>query len=271
MSERFVVSRDGGELAGERWPGGSPVVVLLHQGVADRRAWRETASHLAPAVTVVSYDRRGFGESAPGHEPFSHVDDLIAVLGQVADDPVWLAGASAGGGVALDAAIVAPERIAGLVLIGSAVSGAPEPELDPGTQRLGTLLDQAIAAGDLDEVNRLETWLWLDGPAQPEGRVFGPARSLALDMNGAILRGGAPEDAGGSGVDAWSCLEEVRVPVTVACGDLDVPFLISQNRALAERLPRCRYQVLPGVAHLPNLEQPEMLARVVADAVNEGP
>jgi pimeloyl-ACP methyl ester carboxylesterase len=244
--------------------------VLLHQGVADRRSWRETAGNLTPAVTVVSYDRRGFGESAPSPKSFSHAEDLIAVLGQVAGDRVWLVGASAGGGVALDAAIVAPQRIAGLVLIGSAVSGAPEPELDPGTQRLDTLLDQAIAAGDLDEVNRLETWLWLDGPAQPEGRVSGPARSLALEMNAAILRSGVPEDVGGSGVDAWSRLEEVQVPVTVACGDLDVPFLITQNRTLAGRLPRGRYQVLPGVAHLPNLEQPGMVARLVADAVKEG-
>ena len=29
----------------------------------------------------------------------------------------------------------------------------------------------AYAARDADEINRLQTWLWLDGPGQPEGRV----------------------------------------------------------------------------------------------------
>lgn len=268
MSDRFTVSRTGVELAAERWVGGNPVVVLLHEGVADRRGWREVAGVLAPGITVVAYDRRGFGETPPGSEPFSHADDLLAFLDHVADGPTWLVGASAGGGLALDAAILAPERIAGLVLFGTAVSGAPEPELDADTQRFDMLLDHAIAAGDLIEVNRLETWLWLDGPAQPEGRVGGPARTLAWDMNAIILQNQVPEDAGASGVDAWNRLHEVRVPVTAACGDLDVPFLISRSRQLAERLPDACYQVLPGMAHQPYLEHPGQVAELVRQAVS---
>jgi pimeloyl-ACP methyl ester carboxylesterase len=266
-SERFVVSRPGCDLAAERWPGGSPAVVLLHEGVSDRRGWREVAGLLAPELTVVSYDRRAFGETPPSAAPFSHADDLFAVLDEAGADQVWLAGASAGGGLALDAAILAPERIVGLVLLGSAVSGAPEPELDADSRRLEVLWDEASDAGDLDELNRLETWLWLDGPAQPEGRVGGAARELALDMNAIILRNGEPEETGGSGVDAWNRLDEVRVPVTVACGDLDAPFLIDRNRELAKRLPDARYRVLPGMAHQPYLEQPDRVAQLIIDTI----
>ena len=35
MSQRFTVAREGCDLAGERWPGSAPFVVLLHEGVAD--------------------------------------------------------------------------------------------------------------------------------------------------------------------------------------------------------------------------------------------
>ena len=65
-----------------------------------------------------------------------------------------------GGGLALDAALVAPGRVAGLVVMGAAVSGAPEPELDAATRRFELLLDKAYAAPDAGEINRLETWLW---------------------------------------------------------------------------------------------------------------
>jgi pimeloyl-ACP methyl ester carboxylesterase len=269
MSEFFVVSRDDCDLAAERWRGGLPVVVLLHEGVSDRRGWREMAGYLAPMMTVIAYDRRGFGETAPSAGPFSHVEDLLAVLDQVADGPAWLVGASLGGGLALDTALTAPERVAGLVVLGSAVSGAPDPELDADTQRLDGLIDQATAAGDLDEANRLETWIWLDGPAQPEGRVTGAARSLALDMNAIIQRNAVPEDAGPSGVDAWNRLDEVQVPVTIACGDLDVPYLITRSRELADRLPNARYHVLPGMAHQPYLEQPDKVAQLVVQAVQK--
>ncbi len=267
MSERFTVHCPGSELAAERWPGGAPVAVLLHEGVSDRRGWQELAGCLAPQLTVVAYDRRGFGETPPSAGPFSHAGDLLAVLDQVTGGPAWLVGASAGGGIALDAALLAPDRVAGLVLLGSAVSGSPEPKLDEHTQRFDGLLDEAIAAGDLAETNRLETWLWLDGPAQPEGRVGGRARELALDMNAVILRNAVPESAGASGVDAWNRLGEVRVPVTVACGEFDVPFVIERGRYLAQRVPRGSYQVLAGMAHQPYLEQPGTVARLVLDAV----
>ena len=79
MSEQFVIAREGGNLAGERWPRNGRFVVLLHAGVADRRGWRQVAGHLARQVTAVAYDRRGYGESAVSTTPFTHVSDLLAV------------------------------------------------------------------------------------------------------------------------------------------------------------------------------------------------
>src|SRR5215467_11017590 len=270
MSERFALAREGCDLAGERWPGGAQLVVLLHEGVSDRRGWHEVAGMLAPRATVVAYDWRGYGESPVSTASFTHVDDVLAVLDQEQAGQAWLAGASAGGGLALDTALLAPDRVAGLVLIGTAVSGAPEPELDPDTQRFDALLDAAIAAGNLDEINRLEIWLWLDGPSSPEGRVGGEARTRALDMNAIILRNSAREDEGSSGVDAWHRLSEIRVPVTVACGELDVPFLIARSRELPGRLRDGRYRELPGMAHQPYLEQPGQVADLVLDALKGG-
>jgi pimeloyl-ACP methyl ester carboxylesterase len=266
-TESIVMEGGVSPLVGERWPGGAPVVVLLHPGVADRRCWTAVAEDLAGAVTVVAYDRRGFGQSPPADGPFSHVDDLIAVLDRVAVGSAWLVGNSMGGGLALDTALVAPERVAGLVLIAPAVSGAPEPELDAEIEPFEVGLTRALAAGDIDEINRLETLLWLDGPAGPEGRVGGDIRTLALAMNERILGYNVAEEAGASDVDAWSRLGEIQVPATVACGDLDVSFLVDRSRELARRLPRGRHRVLEGVAHLPSLEQPATVAGLVTEAL----
>jgi len=268
--ESFEVRRAGFKLAGERWGSTGPVVVMLHEGVADRRSWRDVAPVLAEHATVVAYDRRGFGETAPSTVTFAHVDDLLAVLDEVTEGKVWLVGTSAGGGVALDASLVRPERVAGLVLLAPGVSGAPEPDLDADTERIVGLLEAAMSEGDLDEVNRLETWLWLDGPAQPEGRVGGPKRALALEMNGIVLRNGVAEDAGASGIDAWTRLDEVQVPAIVACGDLDVPFLVTRSKELADRLPTGRHRTLAGVAHLSELEQPAVVSELLTELIKGG-
>jgi pimeloyl-ACP methyl ester carboxylesterase len=270
MAERFDVSRDSGTLAGERWPGEGQTVVLLHEGVADRRGWAEVASLLAPELTVVAYDRRGYGQTPASTKPFTHLDDLLAVIDHASAAPVWLAGASAGGGLALDAALAAPERVAGLVVMGTAVSGAPEPELDAATKRFEPLLDEAYAARDAREINRLETWLWLDGPGQPEGRVGGAARQLALDMNAIIIGNDVPETAGAAAMDTWNRLAEITVPVTVACGDLDVPFVVDRCHLLAARLPAARHHMLTSMAHQPYLESASTVAQLIRSAVTEG-
>ena len=264
----FSVPVPGGTLAAERWTGPAPTVVLLHAGVADRRSWADTAERLAGTFDLVAYDRRGFGDSPPGAAPFRLVDDLAAVLDAVAAEPCWLVGSSQGGKIALDFTLTFADRVAGLVLVAPAVSGAPDSdEVDQDTQRLDELIDAADAAGDLAEVNRLEAWLWLDGPASPEGRVSGAPRDLALAMNAIALRHAAENQALASDVDAWHRLNEIRVPVTVAWGDLDVPELVDDSRHLASHLPDVRAQVLPGTAHLPYLERPDLVADLIRTAI----
>ena len=208
---------------------------------------------------VVAYDRRGFGEVPPATEPFRHVDDLLAVLDAVSPDaPAWLVGSSMGGGVALDAAVEAPDRVAGLVLIAPAVSGDPEPDEEAyiaATGGLAEAIDTAWTAGDIEACNRLEVRLWLDGPAEPEGRVSGPPRELALEMNRIVIANEQESEVdGASGLDAAGRLHEVTVPALVACGDLDVPLKLQRSAELADALPRGTYRSLPGRAHLPYLE-----------------
>ena len=262
----------GGRLAVERWAGPGPTIVLLHSGVNDRRAWAETAPRLLDPYAVVAYDRRGFGQSPLGTDPFSHVDDLRVVLDAQQVERAWLVGSSAGGRVALDAALTFPERVAGLVLLAPAIGGAPSIEADPESERLDGLIDAAIESGDLEEANRLEAWLWLDGPAGPEGRVGGPVRDLFLDMNAIALRSEAEsaEDQVTDDVDAWSRLGEIRVPVTVAWGELDIDVLNQRCQQIVDRLPVATGRALPEVAHLPYLEDPELIADLIRRAVAAG-
>jgi pimeloyl-ACP methyl ester carboxylesterase len=250
----------------EHLSGSGTPVVLLHAGVADSRSWRQAARLIEGAT--YTYDRRGFGTTPPSQEPFTHLDDLFGVLNGIGPGPAWLVGNSMGGALALDAALTAPDRVAGLVLIAPGVSGEPEPEeLDEHTGRLIGLLETAWEAGDEAEINRLETWLWLDGPAGPEGRVGGPARALALAMSAQVLAHGAPDEAGDAGLDAFSRLEELSLPVTIAVGDLDAEEVQTLCRTLAARIPGARLRVLDGVAHLPSLERPAEVADLVNDAI----
>ena len=245
----------------------APTLVFLHAGVCDSRSWAPQFASFAATHRVVAYDRRGFGATAAVDEHFSSVDDLRAVLDALAIERAVLIGCSQGGRIALDAALdatladqaVARPRVVGLVLVAAAIGGAPEPAPhDPRLDRLIERFEQAQHDDDIDEQNRIEAQVWLDGPFEPEGRVAGRPRDLFLAMNRVIL--GTPEIGSTDVPDtAYDRLATVAVPTLVVWGPLDVPSVVVNMRHAAATIPGASACELDGVAHLPSLEAPDRL------------
>lgn len=114
-------------------------------------------------TSVVSYDRRGYGQTTAANEPFSHIDDLDAVVEDLGAK-VMLVGCSQGGRISVDYTIQHPQKVKALVLVCATYSGASEGKLDEAEKRLIDQLEKADEANDIDTLNRLEAHLWLDGP-----------------------------------------------------------------------------------------------------------
>lgn len=243
-----------------------PAIVCLHAGVCDKRMWAPQADALRATHRVLAYDRRGFGETRCEPERHARVDDLIAVLDEAQIDRAVLIGCSQGGRVAIDAALAHPQRVSALVLVACAVSGAPDDAsgpFDPAIQALVDALEAAEVRGDREALNELEAQAWLDGPAQPAGRVGGALRELFLAMNAIALAAPDPGEAI-EPPSAWGRLEEIRVPTLVIWGDRDFPHFELRMRTLARRIALAQALVMPGTAHLPNLEQPAPFNAAIA-------
>lgn len=275
-TERFDVPlADGTVLAGVRRPSpGGPTVVMLHAGVADRRAWSAVFEALdGDPLDLIAFDWRGYGETPGAAGEFTHLADLLAVLDASETDRAVIVGNSMGGALALDLALTAPERVASLLLIGAGVSGmtdegeAVEWAPDAATGAILTALKTAEGAADVEEQVRLELHLWLDGPTAQEGRVGGAPRELAADMNRRILSQGTDGNAGDAGLDTWHRLGEITAPTLATWGDLDLPPDLPFYEITAQRLRNAEPRVLAGVAHLPSLERPRLVADLVREAV----
>ena len=248
---------------------GLPPLVFLHAGVSDSRLWAKQFETFGPQRRVIAYDRRGFGATAAVDEHFSSVDDLIAVLDALAVPRVVLIGCSQGGRIALDATLAHPDRVAGLVLVAAAIGGAPESTaVDPRIEALIAAYDEAETIDDINEQNRIEAHVWLDGPFSAEGRVTGAARALFLTMNRIVL--------GGPGVGsttvpdtAYGRLADVAVPTLVMWGPLDVPSVVTNMRHAASTIPHATACELDGIAHLPSLEAPDRFDAALAGFLHD--
>jgi pimeloyl-ACP methyl ester carboxylesterase len=237
---------------------GAPGAVLLHEGISDHRSWTGVMERLSRDLEMVAYDRRGFGTTTYKPEAHDQVEDLAAVIRASALEPVILFGNSLGGAISLNFALAHPDQVTALVLTAPGVSGAPaaEPDaIDPAEAAIWRTLEEADEAGDMEALNHGEIRFWLDGPHGVEGRVGDPARALALDMNRIALHSEEPGHEPNL-PNAWDRLGEVKCPVLVIVGDLDMSLMRHRSSYLAAHLPHAQLVVMEGTAHLPALERP---------------
>jgi pimeloyl-ACP methyl ester carboxylesterase len=260
---QMQITSGAAQIAADEHGSGDPTVLLIHAGVTDQRSWSHVVDAL-PDHRCLTYDARGYGRTTYETEDgWSPVGDALAVLDAYAVESAVVVGCSMGGGTALDLALSHPDRVRGLVLIGSAISGAPDIDLEPGLEDLERRYDQAYEAKDLDRLNLLEAEIWLDGPFQA-GRVTGSARDLFLDMNRIALEAPEPGEPRKE-VDAWTSGREVSVPTLVLIGEHDLAHTHRNAAHVAESVLGARLVELPGVAHLPHLEDdPRTIAEITA-------
>ena len=107
----------------EESAGTGPVVVFSHGFVLDRTMWVRQVETLSDQYRCIVWDERGHGMTEC-KGPFNFWDsarDCLGLLDYLDIDSAVLVGMSQGGFLSMRAALSAPERISGLVIIDSAV------------------------------------------------------------------------------------------------------------------------------------------------------
>jgi 3-oxoadipate enol-lactonase len=247
--------------------GSGPDVLLLHNGVCDRRMWDRQMRSFADSFRVIRCDLPGFGDMPVPEDPFSFVGDVVALLDELGVARAALVGNSLGGGVALDVCLTAPERVSALVLVATGRAGwsYSDAALESWQRQ-----QAAARSGDLDLAVELSLELWLDGPMRPAGSVGGDVRARVAGMQRRAIehRLAAASPAGPQPRPEGSAAD-VRVPTLLIVGDLDLPDIAAIAETFENEIPGARRAVMHGVAHLPSLEQPEEFDRLVLDFLRE--
>jgi 3-oxoadipate enol-lactonase len=261
-SERFVPVPGGRLFAVDE--GAGPPVVLLHAGIADLRAWDPLVPHLVAAgFRTVRYDFRGFGRSETEDVAYSNRSDVIAVLDAFGIRRACLVGNSRGGQIAIDTAVEFPERVAALVTLGAGLGGL-DATLTPEEEALEEEGERLEEAGDADAIADFDVRMWGDGPGQPEGRLRADLRAALREMARAA---GDPDREHGQPIvldpPAAGRLGALTMPVLAIAGELDESISHAVVEHLATTVPGARGLVIPGVAHMIAMEDPEEVAREI--------
>jgi len=252
-----------GDAAGEGTP-----IVLCHGLTATRSSVVHGSRALERAGhSVVTYDARGHGESAPapGGRGYGYpelVDDLESVVdSQVGEAPFLLGGHSMGAHTAIAYALRHPGRLAGLVAIGPSYGGSIPEESLAYWDGLAEALERAGVEGFASYVDRHQRVdpRWRDSVLRfTRERML---RHRHLDAIAEALRQ-VPRSQPFEGLGE---LESVEVPALVVAShdeaDPGHPYAIAAE--YAARLPRAQL-VSEAVGESPLAWQGGKLSRAIA-------
>lgn len=238
--------------------GHGPVVVLVHGWAQSARCWDQFVPSLRSRYQVYCIDLPGFGGSDKPSRFSYALEDLASVLvdfiAHLKVPRVILMGHSMGGVVSLLTAILAPQRLQGLVLVNTPVQGPSRPlrmfrsvVFPEFWFELGRNVEVAVRIATLVTVGRWDvrgTWAMQDvGRASPSAASRTYMRLSRLDLRRAA--------------------KAVHVPtLVVGCeGDRVVP--VQAAHLLSGCIPGAELAVLPHMQHMPMVEDPTRLASAV--------
>jgi pimeloyl-ACP methyl ester carboxylesterase len=238
-------------------PADAAPVLLINGLSAVRQSWALQVAALAESYRVYTYDNRDVGETGPGGDPRPYgVDrfarDAIGLIEALCLGPVHVIGASMGGCIALELALLRPD------LTRSAQIVCSWARTDPW---LAELFAQWVAIQTgmgplmLDRVTSIWAFTerWYEDPErlaalarEAEAYPYPQTAAMFARQSNAVI-----------GFDTVDRLSGLSCPVHVVAGEEDILTPLRFSRQIADAAPGAVLTVLPEVGHGMFLETPE--------------
>jgi 3-oxoadipate enol-lactonase len=243
---------NGQRLRYEDTGGDGPPVVLSHGFLMNREMFAPQVADLSDVYRVVTWDARGFGETQFDGKPFDLWDsarDVFGLLDHIGIERAVIGGLAQGGHLALRAALLQPDRVRALILIGTEAGTEPPDrlaeyrELVAGWSEHGYLevpvsevASQIIGDPELESVWK-ERWRSWDPSGLPT------ASAALLDRD-----------------DISDRIPELAMPVLLIHGTGDAAVPVSSAYDICEAVDDCRGVIeVQGATHAANLTHPEIV------------
>lgn len=245
--------------------GHGEALLFLHAGVADSRMWKNQVEEFSTTYSVITCDLRGFGQSGMSSGHFAHHEDVAGLLDYLGIVRASVVGASFGGRVALDLALAHPEVASALVLAAPALGGYKFESAE--MLEFFATEEEALAREDLAAATELNLTMWVDGIRRNPGDASSAIRERVREMQMNIFSHPHPADVIEKELKppAIVRLSSIAIPTLVVVGDKDVAEFQTISKLIARSIRHARLALMPGTAHLPNMEKPAEFNRLVRD------
>jgi 3-oxoadipate enol-lactonase len=262
-----VVTRpDGAQIAWESdGPEDAPAVLLIMGLAYPAAMWFRLVPALSERYRVLRVDNRGAGRTGdvPG-APYTvetMAGDCLAVLDAAGVQSAHVVGISMGGLMAQEIALTSPERVLSLCLTAThpgIAHAVVNPEAMAMLMKRGEMTPQEAAEASVP---------YNYAPSTPRERIeedWAVRFPLAATNEGYMAQA-----VGTSQWDGYDRIGGIGVRTMVLHGELDALVPPENGRILAERIPGAELVLVPDANHVLMTDQPEQVAKVLLDWLDE--
>ncbi|HUI10648.1 MAG TPA: alpha/beta hydrolase [Bacteroidota bacterium] len=242
---------------------GEPLI-LIHAALLDRRMWDGQVPLFSRWARVIRYDERNHGLSHGLPDSFSYHEDLNRIMEALGIQKARLLGCALGAAIAVDFALVHPEKVSALVLESPLLSGYEFK--DPVVLENQKKQSEAAARKDMTSFIEFFQRSWTDGPRRTPDVVDRDVRAKILQMCRSTLSKPEPDNIAVP-LDPPSIgrLGSIHVPTLVVLGDYDQAGTEEIAGLITRGIPAARKVVIKGAGHMVNMEKPEEFNEIVGE------
>jgi len=244
-----------------RIDGSGPRVLLLHAVGMDLTLLDALTAIMAKDFTILRGDMRGHGKSpyAPATSLADYADDVHALLEKLSFAPCGVAGFAMGGMVTQALAVNYPQDTRAIVIASCAHAQSAESK--------AALLSRATDAQQHGMANIVDVTMrrWFTDPFIARGGDTAVRARLRTDD----VRAWCDAFTAMANIDSGPRLKDIKVPALCLAGEVDKSTAPPVVKAIADAIPRARYHMLPGAPHMPFVEMPGEVAKVVGGFFKE--
>src|SRR5882757_3076893 len=239
--------------------GEGPPLVLLHSLLSDRASFDAIVPELSKSFRVIVSELPGFGRSQAVTGGLAAVADRMAeaVREAAAGADMTVLGNGYGGFVALQMAIRHPGIATRLIL---ADSGAAFSEAGRDAFRNMAAASKAKGLSAITEVAMRRLFAPEFQAEHPD--LMQDRREAFLNTDPDVFQAAC---AALAELDLRPELTKVEVPVLVLVGEYDEATPPPMSCELAAGLPQAHLEIIPGCAHVPQLQSPEVFLDAIGD------
>ena len=235
---------------------GDPALVFIHGGLADRTFWDGQLREFSGRHRVVTLDLPGHGESGLDRKKWGIPEfgaDVMAVIEAEKLKNVIIFGNSLGGPVAIEAALLLPDRVLGVV--GVDTFQVLDYRITPEEAKQRAESFHRDFTGALKQMVRMLFHSDADPAliADAERRMTGTSPEAAQAMFMSF-----------SGYDAGAAARQLRVPLRAINGDLLYPTDVAGNRKVKADFDAA---IMNHMGHYPMLERPKEFNDLVEEVI----